>query len=134
MLKNCVKNWKRIDDNMAADVGQRERSKIKCYASAFSNIYILITTLFQKKNIWTCVKECTRWIIWCSQEPTIIRQRMMEAFLQVHSLTIKLAYFCLQKNQNSNTSGHFVHFIYKNHDSIIWSVWSAHTQMPSSFK
>ena len=51
MLKSCIKNWKRIDDDMAADVAQRECSKIKCYASAFSNIYILITTLFQKKNI-----------------------------------------------------------------------------------
>ena len=40
MLKNCIKNWKRIDDDMAADVAQRERSKIKCYASAFSNILI----------------------------------------------------------------------------------------------
>ena len=40
MLKNCIKNWKRIDDEMAADVAQRERSKIKCYASAFSNILI----------------------------------------------------------------------------------------------
>ena len=37
MLKNCIKNWKRIDDDMVADVVQRERSKIKCYASAFSN-------------------------------------------------------------------------------------------------
>ena len=42
MLKNCIKNWKRIDDDMATDVAQRERSKIKCYASAFSNILILI--------------------------------------------------------------------------------------------
>ena len=40
MLKSCIKNWKRIDDDMAADVAQRERSKIKCYASAFSNILI----------------------------------------------------------------------------------------------
>ena len=40
MLKNCIKNWKRIDDDMAADVAQCERSKIKCYASAFSNILI----------------------------------------------------------------------------------------------
>ena len=40
MLKNCIKNWKRIDDEIAADVAQRERSKIKCYASAFSNILI----------------------------------------------------------------------------------------------
>ena len=38
MLKNCIKNWKRIDDEMAADVAQRERSKIKCYVSVFSNI------------------------------------------------------------------------------------------------
>ena len=35
MLKSCIKNWKRIDDDMAADVAQRECSKIKCYASAF---------------------------------------------------------------------------------------------------
>ena len=40
MLKSCIKNWKRIDDDMAADVAQRERSKIKFYASAFSNILI----------------------------------------------------------------------------------------------
>ena len=40
MLKSSIKNWKRIDDDMAADVAQRERSKIKCYASAFSNILI----------------------------------------------------------------------------------------------
>ena len=40
MLKNCIKNWKRIDDDMTTDVAQRERSKIKCYASAFSNILI----------------------------------------------------------------------------------------------
>ena len=40
MLKNCIKNWKRIDDDMAVDVAQREHSKIKCYASAFSNILI----------------------------------------------------------------------------------------------
>ena len=40
MLKNCIKNWKRIDDDMATDVAQREHSKIKCYASAFSNILI----------------------------------------------------------------------------------------------
>ena len=43
MLKNCIKNWKRIDDDMAADVAQCERSKIKCYASAFSNILIYLT-------------------------------------------------------------------------------------------
>ena len=35
MLKSCIKNWKRIDDDMAADVAQRECSKIKCYASTF---------------------------------------------------------------------------------------------------
>ena len=28
MLKNCIKNWKRINDDMAADVAQCERSKI----------------------------------------------------------------------------------------------------------
>ena len=28
MLKNCIKNWKRINDDMAADVAQHERSKI----------------------------------------------------------------------------------------------------------
>ena len=38
MLKNCIKNWKRIDDDMAVDVAQREYSKIKCYALTFSNI------------------------------------------------------------------------------------------------
>ena len=45
----------------------------------------------------------------CSQDPTIIWQRMMEIFLQVHTLTIKPADFFLQnqKNQKSNTSGHF---------------------------
>ena len=42
MLKNCIKNWKRIDDNIAADVTQRERSKIKYYTSAFSNILITL--------------------------------------------------------------------------------------------
>ena len=35
MLKSCIQNWKRIDDDMAADVAQRECSKIKWYASAF---------------------------------------------------------------------------------------------------
>ena len=35
MLKSCIKNWKIIDDDMTADVAQRECSKIKCYASAF---------------------------------------------------------------------------------------------------
>ena len=48
MLKNCIKNWKRIDDDMAANVAQRERSKIKCYASAFSNI--LISTKCHKRK------------------------------------------------------------------------------------
>ena len=38
MLKNCIKNWKRIDNDMTADVAQCECSKIKCYASTFSNI------------------------------------------------------------------------------------------------
>ena len=42
MLKSCIKNWKRIDDDMAADVAQHECSKIKCYASAFSNILMLL--------------------------------------------------------------------------------------------
>ena len=53
MLKNCIKNWKRIDDDMAADVAQRERSKIKCYASAFSNILMSYLYYFNQiaKNI-----------------------------------------------------------------------------------
>ena len=38
MLKNCIKNWEKIDNDMAADVAQRERSNIKCYVLAFSNI------------------------------------------------------------------------------------------------
>ena len=51
MLKSCIKNWKRIDDDMAADVAQRERSKIKCYASVFSNI--LIGKSFGYRNLIT---------------------------------------------------------------------------------
>ena len=50
MLKNCIKNWKRIDDDMVADVAQCERSKIKYYASAFSNILIMTNFLKIKLN------------------------------------------------------------------------------------
>ena len=42
MLKYCIKNWKRIDDDMVADVTQCECSKIKYYVSAFSNILITL--------------------------------------------------------------------------------------------
>ena len=54
MLKNCIKNWKRIDDDMAADVAQRERSKIKCYASAFSNILMI----YKYTHTHVCVCVC----------------------------------------------------------------------------
>ena len=57
MLKNYIKNWKRIDDDMAADVAQRERSKIKCYASAFSNIYIYWLRHFFKRKIYEHVSK-----------------------------------------------------------------------------
>ena len=40
MLKNCIKNWEKIHNDMAADMAQREHNNIKCYASTFSNINI----------------------------------------------------------------------------------------------
>ena len=36
-MENSV-NMKTKNDDVAADVAQRERSNIECYASAFSNI------------------------------------------------------------------------------------------------
>ena len=50
MLKNCIKNWKKIDDDMAADMAQRERSKIKYYVSAFSNILIDYIVKLDREN------------------------------------------------------------------------------------
>ena len=38
MLKNCIKNWEKIDNDMIVDVTQCECSNIKCYISSFSNI------------------------------------------------------------------------------------------------
>ena len=39
---NVLEKYKKEEGNyMAADVAQREYSNIKCYASAFSNIYML---------------------------------------------------------------------------------------------
>ena len=36
--KYIIKKLETKNDDVAADVAQRERSNIKCYASAFSNI------------------------------------------------------------------------------------------------
>ena len=48
MLKNYIKNWKKINNDIIVDVAQRKLSNIKCYASNFSNIYKIDLRIYNR--------------------------------------------------------------------------------------